>query len=595
MNQYQVTGNEYVSLPTIRESDGAVEGITCLYMGVKGMLELKGREAFMQPFLCRDGQRRPLKPAWERSHCWIPAFTSETEEALFCCVYLTPVGERGFALRLEVTSHATEKGRWTIGLEGAWDETLHTVNESIPLETGRTVKRSGWNQMFVFQQVPGLPLIAFAPIVGDYHPFTGFDDQGAEWQQEGFTWKIEKTLELEPGQSMRLDVFFGLGYEEVAAATSAKEQLRQSFDTLLRRTETWLASREKHVPDAVVEKLLNTNLFFSFFYASGRTIDTEELCLMTSRSPRYYVSAAYWDRDSLLWAFPAMVEADAGYAREVLMAVFHRQSRNFGVHSRYIDGTVLEPGFELDELCAPVIALERYMQKTGDESVLRAETVQEGLRTVLARLELCKHPQVELYGTFLQPTDDPILYPWLTYDNVLVWRSLRALGRWLNQPALEEKAEKVRQAIWQHCTVQREGKRIFAWAVDLEGNHQVYDEPPGSLQLLPFFGFCGLDDPVWRDTVALIRSEDYELSFAGHAIAEIGCKHAPHPWVLSICNSLLSGNAVSALQHLRLTRMDNGIACESVHEDTGACTTGAAFATCAGFLAYALCQALEKA
>ena len=97
-----------------------------------------------------------------------------------------------------------------------------------------------------------------------------------------------------------------------------------------------------------------------------------------------------------------------------------------------------------------------------------------------------------------------------------------------------------------------------------------------------------MDDPVWKNTVAMIRDKDYPLSFAGHPIAEIGCRHAPHPWVLSICNSLLSGNADGALTHLRRTRMDNGIACESVNEDTGVCETGEAFATCAGFLSYAL-------
>ncbi|HPS82461.1 MAG TPA: metal-independent alpha-mannosidase, partial [Candidatus Limiplasma sp.] len=74
--------------------------------------------------------------------------------------------------------------------------------------------------------------------------------------------------------------------------------------------------------------------------------------------------------------------------------------------------------------------------------------------------------------------------------------------------------------------------------------------------------------------------------------AEIGCKHAPHPWVLSICNSLLCGHAETALAHLKLTPMDNGVACESVHERTGACVTGEAFATCAGFLAYALGKTL---
>lgn len=34
--------------------------------------------------------------------------------------------------------------------------------------------------------------------------------------------------------------------------------------------------------------------------------------------------------------------------------------------------------------------------------------------------------------------------------------------------------------------------------------------------------------------------------------------------------------------------MDNGIACESIDETTGECTTGKAFATCAGFVCHAL-------
>ena len=106
--------------------------------------------------------------------------------------------------------------------------------------------------------------------------------------------------------------------------------------------------------------------------------------------------------------------------------------------------------------------------------------------------------------------------------------------------------------------------------------------------LLPFYGFCEESDPIWQNTAAMIRDESYPLSFAGHPIAEIGCKHAPHPWILSICNSLLSGHADSALLHLSRTPLDNGVACESVNEDTGLCETGEAFATCAGFLSYAL-------
>lgn len=68
------------------------------------------------------------------------------------------------------------------------------------------------------------------------------------------------------------------------------------YERCLRQTLGWLkklhASRRRTLRLRECER----KSVFSFFFASGRTLDTEELCLMTSRSPRYYVSAAYWDR-----------------------------------------------------------------------------------------------------------------------------------------------------------------------------------------------------------------------------------------------------------------------------------------------------------
>lgn len=586
---YQVTGNEYLSLPTIRETDGAVEGVTFLYMQVKGMLEIRGRDGLIRPYVEKDGHPLTLAPQWHREHHWIPTCTSLVEGIRFSCTYLTPVEERGLMLRLTVCNEGENAAALRFGTRGEWDKTLHEINETSELNAGREAYTSGWNNLFIFAQKPALPLFAFAPCIADPQQFAEID-QHAEWTLEGMAYDIFRQVELAPGETAVLDIPWGVGYDGVAAATSAKELLRQGFDTVHARTAAWLAARERHLADPALDTLLNTNLFFSFFYASGRTIDTEELCLMTSRSPRYYVSAAYWDRDSLLWAFPAMVAVDAAYAREILTYVYTRQARNFGLHSRYIDGTLLEPGFELDELCAPVIALKRYTEKTGDTAFAQQDFVQAGLREILRRLESRKHPDVALYETFLQPTDDMHNYVYLTYDNALVWVALNALADFLHQPELLNRAEDVRQAVYAHCVQEADGKRFFAWSVDLNGHYDVYDEPPGSLQLLPFYGFCDAEDAIWRATMDIIRDETYPLSFAGHPIAEIGCKHAPHPWVLSICNSLLSGHADSAVEHLRRTRMDNGVACESVHEDTGECTTGEAFATCAGFLSYAMME-----
>ena len=441
---------------------------------------------------------------------------------------------------------------------------------------------NGWSGLPVFEQMCGVPLFALAPICeGECR--ADFEPAG-----EGWLWRLESSVSLAPGGSAELTVWWGLGLEEISAVTSARELQRRGWDWELRRSLAWLAERSCDLGDEALTRLYNTNLFFCIFFSTGRTLDTEELVLVTSRSPRYYVSAAYWDRDSLLWSFPAVLDADAALAREMLGYVFGRQRRNIGVHSRFIDGTVLEPGFELDELMAPVIALERYVDATGDRSVLADPDVLRGIEEILKKLDAERAGSCELYETFLQPTDDERVYPYITYDNVLVWRALRALGRLFERPELTERAERVRRAIYDNCIF--EG--AFAWSVDLAGGHDVYDEPPGSLLLLPYYGFCDWDDPVYLKTAAMIRSPDYAYSFAGCEIAEIGCPHAPHPWLLSIGNSLLCGRAESALQHLRRTRLDNGIACESVDEHTGECTTGEAFATCAGFICHALRRAV---
>ena len=587
---YQVTGNEYVALPTLREADAALESLSFLHMGAKGMLELRGTQErpLLAPFVQRAGSEVPLEGLrWERLHSWIPRFTAELCGLALEGILLTPIDERGFGWRLRATKREAA-AEITLGLRGTWAQTLHSVNESKPVEAEKHLYPSGWNHCHVMDLRPGLSLFAFAPIYTEQPEHCPIRSQ-FERVGEEIHYCIERQQTLAAGETLELTVWFGLGFEEVSAATSAKELLRQGFAQELERTERWLSARERTVGDARLDEILNTNLFFSYFFGAGRTLDTEEFVLVTSRSPRYYVSAAYWDRDSLLWSFPAILLADPETARQMLHYVFTRQIRNVGLHSRFIDGTLLEPGFELDELLAPVIALSRYVENTGDRTILQKPWMREGIERILTRLQSKRSTETALYETFLQPTDDLRRYPYLTYDNVLVWYGLRALAALFPEhAALAETAEDVRSAIYAHCVREKDGERMFAWSVDLQGGWDIYDEPPGSLLLLPHFGFCGQDDPIWRHTAEVIRAKDYPYSFAGCPIAEIGCPHAPHPWVLSIANSLLSGSRGSARTHLLRCKLDNGIACESVDEFTGESATGEAFATCAGFLAYAI-------
>lgn len=585
MERYLPTGSEQVSLPRVNEINAGVEDLTFLHMASRGLIDLRGGqlEPLMRPFVAQQGVEAELGGfEWSRLGYWYPRFAARAGALGLEGVILTPVGERGFGYRLRLTNNGAETVETAFGLRGQTGSAWHCVNVDKPIEGALNCYVSGWSDLPVFEQMCGVPLFALAPICeGECR--AEFEPAG-----EGWLWRLERTVRLAPGESAEFTAWWGLGLEEVSAVTSARELQRRGWDWELRRSLAWLAQRSLDLGDEALTRLYNTNLFFCIFFSTGRTLDTEELVLVTSRSPRYYVSAAYWDRDSLLWSFPAVLDADAALAREMLGYVFGRQRRNIGVHSRFIDGTVLEPGFELDELMAPVLALERYVDATGDRSVLTDPDVLRGIDGILKKLDAERAEDCELYETFLQPTDDERVYPYITYDNVLVWRALRALGRLFERPELTERAERVRRAIYDNCIFDG----AFAWSVDLAGGHDVYDEPPGSLLLLPYYGFCAWDDPVYLKTAEMIRSPDYTYSFAGCEIAEIGCPHAPHPWLLSIGNSLLCGRSGEALEHLRRTRLDNGIACESVDEHTGECTTGEAFATCAGFICHALRRAI---
>lgn len=593
MERYLPTGNEFLSLPKINEQTAGIEDITYLSMGHKGMIEIRGGDdlPLIRPFLQVDGHRLPLtQMQWSRDHFWLPLLKGKAGKMNFSMTILPPIGERGFAIRMELEGAARAPIAW--GLEGCWESSWHCINEDKPLDGTMHCYESGWNHSIVFDFRCGAPMFAFAPMC-DREIRSAFSQTDS-----GISYTLTERFELLPGESHSTVFYWGLGFEEVAAATSAKEMLRRGWDWEYQRTTRWLNQRTFQMATPKLTEVYNTNLFFCIFYSTGLTLDTEELVCATSRGTRYYVSAAYWDRDVLLWAFPAILDADPQLAEHILHYVFGRQRRNLGIHSRYIDGTVLEPGFELDELMAPVVALESYVNQTADNEILHDPAVMAGIQQILKTLETMRHPEIPLYETFLQPTDDEIVYPYLTYNNVLVWRTMKALahlypGRY---GALEQQAEAVRQAIYAYCVFRdAEQKPYFGWSVDLKGQHNVYDEPPGSLQLLPYYGFCAADDEIWENTVAMIRAPSYAYSFADAPIAEIGCAHAPYPWILSLCNSLLCGHKEQAFRELEQMEMDNGIACESVDPVLGTCTTGAAFATCAGFLCHSMKQASKEA
>ena len=140
MSKYLPTGNEFVSLPTIREEDGAILAVGFLYMAQKGMIEICGDEhrPLMAPFIsCKnaDGCYQQVELSdvhWHREHYWIPVMAANANGVQLCATYFTPVGERGFGLRMTLCSQSDVSVRF--GLNGRWATSMHCVNEEKELE-----------------------------------------------------------------------------------------------------------------------------------------------------------------------------------------------------------------------------------------------------------------------------------------------------------------------------------------------------------------------------------------------------------------------------------------------------------------------------
>jgi len=583
---YLPTGNLYVSLPLVNPEDGSSDRINMLHMASRGLLEFGGAgergQPFMAPWLRVNGRELCLDGAlqWERVEHWIPRFSytgahgsrgcTEASHVHLRGTIYAPVGHRGFVYLLETENEGEEDAvELELGLHGWWAAVYQTIYTSRAVNANRHVTYNSWSRGPVFEVRPGTSLGALA--VGasveldtcGWHRVEYEDGDTPQTQlpsdpdrgeltaakNEVLYWVLGKKLRLAPGERYELAFYWAIGQEPDGARTTVVDLARHGWQRLLGSMVDWLRERHHEVPGEIegadrLTHVLNLNKYFNYFYAQGYTVDTEDLVLVTSRSPRYYVSAAFWARDALLWSFPALVLVDPVHARRVLHTAFTRYIKNVGLHSLYIDGSLLYPGFELDELVAYIIALGGYVQLTGDESVLGEKWVLNGVERVMKSLREKRHPAVALYETFLYPSDDPIDQPYVTYDNALVVRALRIAAayfeRW-NRPSeaawAVEEARRVEETVWEHCVVDGPKGPIFAWCVDPEtGEYTMYDEPPGSLRMLPYYGFCELDHPVYQATVAWIFSEDNPHYYPGARFNEVGCPHTDEPFVMGLFN-----------------------------------------------------------
>ncbi|MBO8126792.1 MAG: glycoside hydrolase family 125 protein [Firmicutes bacterium] len=572
------TGNHYLSLPEIDPETTAIKSLNLISLSNKGLVELKGRENLFKPsFYAHGSLLSPEKvEAWQENY-YLPCFRFHFADHSPVEVKLYPdLTEKGFVYQFSSSEEVQVQLDCDPGELSFIRFNSHPVNFSVDFRLDKWL---------------GNPLLdirgsgtAFALAFGGEDSFS--------YQYDDFTLTLHLNCQ---GESA---FYISLNCDPDGASTTLIHLKRKGYREIRTEFERWLAKKSVALPaDPLLEEVLNLNLFFNYFYAIGKDIESDRYVALTSRSPRYYVSGAFWERDSFLWSFPALAIVDPDFAADLSREMILRHAANAGDHAHYIDGTVLYPGFELDEAASYFILLDLLPQEKIDSELIKA------LEKVLARIEREYDPKTGLYKTFLLPSDDPAEYPFVTIDQAILskgFENLAALYRNLKKPEkadfLEERRRGIKEGVYTHLVKEIDGKKMFVWSADGKGNYRLYNDPPGNLGLLPYYRFVEPEDEIFINTINYYYSPQYHYYPENAAIQELACDHHPNtPSGLGLCGSLLNPlMRERALTWLKRAKMDHGLLAESYDKNSGEAKTGVAFATGSGYLAFALYRVLVE-
>lgn len=601
------TGNEWISLPNIRASDAALVSFNVLSMRDRGLLEVVGENGapVLQPYVIVEGKQVPIRNVrWELIEYWIPVAHFNAEGVEISITYCAPPSSRGAFLRVQAKNSTSKPISIGLGLKASWGNLNRVTYTPVVLRGTRTMGAAPW--------VEASEVFSF--ITHDTHFSWAVIHEGAEAKSTTVPLSTSprldaaRTAKLAPGGVVEQNFAIGAGVEEFSSSHNAKalRELidRNGADAVISDAAEWCRKRTRTTGQADLDVLMNRNYLFSAFYAWGRTIDTEQFVGVTSRSPRYYVSAAYWDRDAMLWSFPALLDIDPALARDALQYALGIQLRNTGIHSRFIDGTVLEDGFQLDEAAAPILAIHAYITRTNDTAFLTSH--KDALLLLRDRLFERRDQRTGLYSTLQDSQDEYQKQPFFTYGNVLTWRAFNQLGDLFEKvndrdsaKELGSRADALRNAILQNCAVNGapgSSGPIFPSSTDAQKNSTLADVPPGSLMKLPALGFISEKDPLFARTYDWLHSPNYRFSYSNAPYGLPGSYRLQFTTSWSVADHLrLARGREQALKVLRTSKWDGGIISEGVHAETAVMDLdGRAFATAAGYVAHAICEVYCK-
>jgi hypothetical protein len=567
---WQLTGNHWLAIPCIHPADGSIHALGIVHRGARAAVEFAGgpdfvsgrAPALLKPVIEIDGRVHDLAAgtmAWERALEWLPTFTCTLGDVIVRGTIFAPYGRDVdlaggvYALALESRGQARTV---RVRMEGTLGHRQLRVRTARP--TGDLPLVSpGESGLLLLEgsAQPGLAALAIA------------SDDAAELSVVDTRFAISRTVSLAAGGHAHLAFYLAVGPERDGAEATVSVLRRRGWRALLAGTRDALQQLEQSTGIDGIDRLINRNLLFAYFYAVARALDDAHYYLVRTRAPWHSAGVTVRDWDALMWTLPAVQLADTGLARELLlrMCEVHGYAPGRGVH--YLDGTLFEPGFSLEGVAAYPIAVDRYVRDSGDGAIVDEPAVGDTLYLASDDLHDRRDSRFPLFSSEVTPGNAPVAHPYTLHANAVAAQALEVLRRTLDEETAREVEDPaaVRAALKRHFAPERDPKATLRTAIDLVGESVAEDDPSASAVWLPLYETLDRSDSLYRRTVKAIPRE------RGALARDIG--------------RLLGPDAEQVLRWLRHAPLHGGLAAELV-DDAGVGVANAGDAALSGLLAW---------
>jgi hypothetical protein len=446
--------------------------------------------------------------AWERAVGWLPTFTCTIGSLVVRGTIFAPYGRdadmAGAVYTVAVENRADTPVTVEVALEGTLGHRQQRVRTPRPFDDEHQVTL-GDEEVVLLEgtAIPGLVAVA----IGSDGPALIEVPTGAARDPRPFA--LRRTVSAPAGGAVQTAFYLAVGPERDGAQATVSVLRRRGWRALLSATREALTTLEQTTGNDGIDRLLNRNLLFAYFYGVGRGLDDAHYYLVRSRAPWHGAGVTVRDWEALMWTLPAIQLADNGLARELLVRAceLHGYAPGQGVH--YFDGTLFQPGFCVEGPAAFAIATDRYIRDTGDDQIVEDPVVADTLYLSHDDIAARRDGNIPLYSTEVTASGAPAPFPFTLHGNAAVALALDVFRRTLDEDAAAtvEDPAAVRSALRRHFAVDRGEKARLATAVDLAGGAALEDDPSGSLLWLPLYEAMDRDDSLFRRTARAVRGD----------------------------------------------------------------------------------------